>query len=84
MGGTINMHREDVKYVHKNKFLFVKVFVAFLSSLKELTIIQDCFLHIFARALITVTHFKAYAFRNYKKIYGAESFSTNYGTSILF
>lgn len=77
MGGTFNMHGEDVKYVHKNTVLFVKIFIAFLSSIKERTISQDCFLQIFASALITVTRFKAYAFRNYKKIYGAESFSTN-------
>jgi hypothetical protein len=67
MGGTFNMHGEDVKYVHKNTVLFVKIFIAFLTSLK-LTINQDSFLQIFARALMTVTHFKAYASRNYKKI----------------
>jgi len=68
----------------KYTVFFVKIFIAFLSSLKELTKNQDCFLQIFARALITVARFKAYAFRNYKKIYGAESFSTNYGISRLF
>lgn len=83
MGGTFNMLGEDVKHVHTNTVLFVKILIAFLSSLKELIINQDCFLQIFARALITVSHFKAYAFRNYKKIYGAESFSTNHGISRL-
>jgi len=78
MGGTFNMHVED------DTALFVKIFIAFLSPLKELTINKNCFLQIFVRALITVTHFKVYAFRNYKKIYGAESFSTIYGISRLF
>jgi hypothetical protein len=84
MGGTFNMHGEDIKYVHKSTVLFVKIFIAFLISLKELTINQDCFLQIFARALINLTNFKAYAFRNYKKIHEAESFSTNYEISRLF
>lgn len=84
MGGTFNMHGEDIKYVHKNTVLFVKIFIAFLISLKELPINQDCFLQIFVRALINLTHLKAYAFRNYKIIYGAEYFSTNYEISRLF
>ena len=86
MGDTCSIYGEDVKYVHKNTVLFVKIFIAYLSSLKELTIKQDCFLQIFAHALITVTNFTCitYPFRNYKKIYGAESFSTNYGISRLF
>lgn len=84
MGCTFNMHGEDVNFVHKNTVLFVKIFIVFLISLKKLTINPDSFLQIFVRSLITVTHFKAYAFRNYKKIYGAESFSTNYGISRLF
>ena len=39
----------------------VKIFIAFLSSFIELTTNQECFLRIFGTALMTVTHFTAYA-----------------------
>ena len=81
MGGIFNMNGEDV---HKNTVLLLKIFTAFLTSLKELIINQDCILQIFAGTLVTVTHFKAHACRNHKKIYGTESFPTNYGISSLF